>query len=598
MLLLMIALLFFARWIANMDMGNVYTYDQFETDVENGQVVSAVIQQSEAVPTGTVRLTMKDGAERQINVPDTVEARELLQQSGAVVSFTQVRGESLFGSVGISLLVSVAVVAVMMIFLNRQNGGSGGKMMDFGRSRARMTTQEQIHTTFKDVAGLQEEKEELKEIVDFLKLPEKYVRVGARIPKGVLLEGPPGTGKTLLAKAVAGEAGVPFFSISGSDFVEMFVGVGASRVRDLFADAKRNHPCIVFIDEIDAVARRRGSGMGGGHDEREQTLNQLLVEMDGFGVNEGIIVMAATNRVDILDPAILRPGRFDRKIVVGRPDVRGREEILQVHAKNKPLSEDVDLKQIAQTTAGMTGADLENLLNEAAIFAAKDDRPYIVQEDIRKSFVKVGIGAEKKSRVVSEKEKRITAYHEAGHAILFHVLPDVGPVYSVSIIPTGIGAAGYTMPLPEKDEMFNTKGRMLQDIEVSLGGRIAEELVFDDITTGASQDIKQATRVARAMVTKYGMSDELGLVSYDSDEEVFIGRDFGHTKGYGEDVAGKIDAEIKRIVDECYEKAKKIILENRKVLDAAAELLLEKEKISREEFEALFEENGNAPEMA
>ena len=598
MLLLMIALLFFARWIANMDMGNVYTYDQFETDVENGQVVSAVIQQSEAVPTGTVRLTMKDGAERQINVPDTVEARELLQQNGAVVSFTQVRGESLFGSVGISLLVSVAVVAVMMIFLNRQNGGSGGKMMDFGRSRARMTTQEQIHTTFKDVAGLQEEKEELKEIVDFLKLPEKYVRVGARIPKGVLLEGPPGTGKTLLAKAVAGEAGVPFFSISGSDFVEMFVGVGASRVRDRFADAQRNHPCIVFIDEIDAVARRRGSGMGGGHDEREQTLNQLLVEMDGFGVNEGIIVMAATNRVDILDPAILRPGRFDRKIVVGRPDVRGREEILQVHAKNKPLSEDVDLKQIAQTTAGMTGADLENLLNEAAIFAAKDDRPYIVQEDIRKSFVKVGIGAEKKSRVVSEKEKRITAYHEAGHAILFHVLPDVGPVYSVSIIPTGIGAAGYTMPLPEKDEMFNTKGRMLQDIEVSLGGRIAEELVFDDITTGASQDIKQATRVARAMVTKYGMSDELGLVSYDSDEEVFIGRDFGHTKGYGEDVAGKIDAEIKRIVDECYEKAKKIILENRKVLDAAAELLLEKEKISREEFEALFEENGNAPEMA
>ena len=598
MLLLMIALLFFARWIANMDMGNVYTYDQFETDVENGQVVSAVIQQSEAVPTGTVRLTMKDGAERQIKETNTVEAREQRQQNGAVVSFTQVRGESLFGSVGISLLVSVAVVAVMMIFLNRQNGGSGGKMMDFGRSRARMTTQEQIHTTFKDVAGLQEEKEELKEIVDFLKLPEKYVRVGARIPKGVLLEGPPGTGKTLLAKAVAGEAGVPFFSISGSDFVEMFVGVGASRVRDLFADAKRNHPCIVFIDEIDAVARRRGSGMGGGHDEREQTLNQLLVEMDGFGVNEGIIVMAATNRVDILDPAILRPGRFDRKIVVGRPDVRGREEILQVHAKNKPLSEDVDLKQIAQTTAGMTGADLENLLNEAAIFAAKDDRPYIVQEDIRKSFVKVGIGAEKKSRVVSEKEKRITAYHEAGHAILFHVLPDVGPVYSVSIIPTGIGAAGYTMPLPEKDEMFNTKGRMLQDIEVSLGGRIAEELVFDDITTGASQDIKQATRVARAMVTKYGMSDELGLVSYDSDEEVFIGRDFGHTKGYGEDVAGKIDAEIKRIVDECYEKAKKIILENRKVLDAAAELLLEKEKISREEFEALFEENGNAPEMA
>ena len=592
MVILMIVILLFVQWIANMDMENTYTYEQFETAVENEQVVSAVIEQSQAVPTGTVRLTLRDGSERQVNVPDTIEARDLLQNNQVSVSFREVREQNLFGAVGISLLAAVVTVVLMMMFLNRQNGGGGGKMMDFGRSRARMTTQEQIHTTFKDVAGLQEEKEELREIVDFLKLPQKYVRVGARIPKGVLLEGPPGTGKTLLAKAVAGEAGVPFFSISGSDFVEMFVGVGASRVRDLFADAKRNHPCIVFIDEIDAVARRRGSGMGGGHDEREQTLNQLLVEMDGFGVNEGIIVMAATNRVDILDPAILRPGRFDRKIVVGRPDVRGREEILQVHAKNKPLAEDVDLKQIAQTTAGMTGADLENLLNEAAIYAAKEDRPYIIQEDIRKSFVKVGIGAEKKSRVVSEKEKRITAYHEAGHAILFHVLPDVGPVYSVSIIPTGIGAAGYTMPLPEKDELFNTRGRMLQDIEVSLGGRIAEELVFDDITTGASQDIKQATRVARAMVTKYGMSDELGLVSYDSDEEVFIGRDFGHTKRYGEDVAGKIDAEIKRIVDECYEKAKAIILENRKVLDAAAELLLEKEKISREEFEALFEEKA------
>ena len=592
MVILMIVILLFVQWIANMDMENTYTYEQFETAVENEQVVSAVIEQSQAVPTGTVRLTLRDGSERQVNVPDTIEARDLLQNNQVSVSFREVREQNLFGAVGISLLAAVVTVVLMMMFLNRQNGGGGGKMMDFGRSRARMTTQEQIHTTFKDVAGLQEEKEELREIVDFLKLPQKYVRVGARIPKGVLLEGPPGTGKTLLAKAVAGEAGVPFFSISGSDFVEMFVGVGASRVRDLFADAKRNHPCIVFIDEIDAVARRRGSGMGGGHDEREQTLNQLLVEMDGFGVNEGIIVMAATNRVDILDPAILRPGRFDRKIVVGRPDVRGREEILQVHAKNKPLAEDVDLKQIAQTTAGMTGADLENLLNEAAIYAAKEDRPYIIQEDIRKSFVKVGIGAEKKSRVVSEKEKRITAYHEAGHAILFHVLPDVGPVYSVSIIPTGIGAAGYTMPLPEKDELFNTRGRMLQDIEVSLGGRIAEELVFDDITTGASQDIKQATRVARAMVTKYGMSDELGLVSYDSDEEVFIGRDFGHTKSYGEDVAGKIDAEIKRIVDECYEKAKGIILENRKVLDAAAELLLEKEKISREEFEALFEEKA------
>ncbi len=595
MIVLVVVILLFLQWIAGMDMENTYTYEQFETAVEEDQVASAVIRQSAATPTGTVRLTLKDGTEREVNVPDTVEARDLLLQNPDIsVSFTQVREQNWFGSVGISLLAAVAAVVVMMIFLNRQNGGSGGKMMDFGRSRARMTTQEQIHTTFKDVAGLQEEKEELREIVDFLKLPQKYVRVGARIPKGVLLEGPPGTGKTLLAKAVAGEAGVPFFSISGSDFVEMFVGVGASRVRDLFADAKRNHPCIVFIDEIDAVARRRGSGMGGGHDEREQTLNQLLVEMDGFGVNEGIIVMAATNRVDILDPAILRPGRFDRKIVVGRPDVKGREEILQVHAKNKPLAEDVDLKQIAQTTAGMTGADLENLLNEAAIFAAKADRPYIVQDDIRKAFVKVGIGAEKKSRVVSEKEKRITAYHEAGHAILFHVLPDVGPVYSVSIIPTGIGAAGYTMPLPEKDEMFNTKGRMLQDIEVSLGGRIAEELVFDDITTGASQDIKQATRVARAMVTKYGMSDELGLVSYDSDEEVFIGRDFGHTKAYGENVAGKIDAEVKRIVDECYEKAKKIILDNRKVLDAAAELLLEKEKIGREEFEALFDQAQQA----
>ena len=595
MVIMMVIILLFVQWISNMDMDNVYTYQQFEQAVENEQVASAVIHPSKATPTGTVSLTLRDGSERQVNVLDTVEAQELLSSDSEIrVSIAQVREENLFGSVGVSLLVAVVTVALVMMFLSRQNGGGGGKMMDFGRSRARMTTQEQIHTTFKDVAGLQEEKEDLKEIVDFLKLPQKYIQVGARIPKGVLLEGPPGTGKTLLAKAVAGEAGVPFFSISGSDFVEMFVGVGASRVRDLFADAKRNHPCIVFIDEIDAVARRRGTGMGGGHDEREQTLNQLLVEMDGFGVNEGIIVMAATNRVDILDPAILRPGRFDRKIVVGRPDVRGREEILKVHAKNKPLAEDVDLKQVAQTTAGMTGADLENLLNEAAIFAARDSRPYIMQEDIRKAFVKVGIGAEKKSRVVSEKEKRITAYHEAGHAILFHVLPDVGPVYSVSIIPTGIGAAGYTMPLPEKDEMFNTKGRMLQDIEVSLGGRIAEELVFDDITTGASQDIKQATRVARAMVTKYGMSDELGLVSYDSDEEVFIGRDFGHTKTYGEDVAGKIDAEIKRIVDECYEKAKKIILDNRKVLDAAAELLLEKEKISREEFEALFDQPETA----
>ena len=572
-----------------MNTENQYSYTQFEKAVQNEEVSSAVIAQNKSTPTGTVKLQLKDGTEKSVNVPDTVAAQELLQMGGVSVSFAAVKENDWMNSLGVPLLVAVVVVFLMMMLLNRQAGGSNGKMMDFGKSRARMTTQEQIHVTFKNVAGLQEEKEELKEIVDFLKMPQKYTRVGARIPKGVLLEGPPGTGKTLLAKAVAGEAGVPFFSISGSDCVEMFVGVGASRVRDLFADAKRNHPCIVFIDEIDAVARRRGSGMGGGHDEREQTLNQLLVEMDGFGVNEGIIVMAATNRVDILDPAILRPGRFDRKIMVGRPDVRGREEILEVHAKNKPLAEDVDLKRVAQTTAGMTGADLENLLNEAAILAAKADRAYIVQEDIHKSFVKVGIGAEKKSRIVSEKEKRITAYHEAGHAILFHVLPDVGPVYTVSIIPTGVGAAGYTMPLPEKDEMFNTKGKMLQDIEVSLGGRIAEELVFDDITTGASQDIKQATGVARAMVTRYGMSEELGLVNYDSGEEVFLGRDYGHTKGYGENVASKIDAEVKRIVDECYEKAKAIILEHRDVLDAAADLLLQKEKITREEFEALFE---------
>ena len=570
------------------EMENLYTYNEFREDVKKGEVVRAVVSQDKATPTGTVTLTMKSGGTRKIHVPDTVEAREVMEAAGVSVSFMQVKDTDWMTSLGVPLLITVVVVFFMVMMMNRQSGGGNGRMMDFGKSRARMTTQEQIHTSFKNVAGLQEEKEELREIVDFLKTPQKFVRVGARIPKGVLLEGPPGTGKTLLAKAVAGEAGVPFFSISGSDFVEMFVGVGASRVRDLFADAKRNHPCIVFIDEIDAVARRRGSGMGGGHDEREQTLNQLLVEMDGFGVNEGIIVMAATNRVDILDPAILRPGRFDRKIMVGRPDVKGREEILKVHANGKPLAEDVDLKQVAQTTAGMTGADLENLMNEAAILAAKEDRAYIVQSDIRKSFVKVGIGAEKKSRIVSEKEKRITAYHEAGHAILFHVLPNVGPVYTVSIIPTGVGAAGYTMPLPEKDEMFNTRGKMLQDIQVSLGGRIAEELVFDDITTGASQDIKQATNVARAMVTKYGMSETLGLVNYDSDEEVFIGRDFGHTKGYGEEVAGKIDAEIKRIVDECYEKAKEIILEHRRVLDAAAQLLLEKEKITREEFEALF----------
>ena len=566
----------------------------FQEALEKDKITGATIEQNKEVPTGSVTFQTEDGDQWKVYVTDVKEAEKELREAGVDYVNKDVPGESIFLNVILPVILIGFVIILFMNMMSRaaSGGGNNSKMMNFGKSRARLSTDRDKQVVFANVAGLKEEKEDLEEVVDFLKNPQKYIRVGARIPKGVLLVGPPGTGKTLLAKAVAGEAGVPFFSISGSDFVEMFVGVGASRVRDLFEEAKRSAPCIIFIDEIDAVARMRGTGMGGGHDEREQTLNQLLVEMDGFGVNEGIIVMAATNRVDILDPAILRPGRFDRKIVVGRPDVRGREEILQVHAKNKPLAEDVDLKQIAQTTAGMTGADLENLLNEAAIYAAKEDRPYIIQEDIRKSFVKVGIGAEKKSRVVSEKEKRITAYHEAGHAILFHVLPDVGPVYSVSIIPTGIGAAGYTMPLPEKDELFNTRGRMLQDIEVSLGGRIAEELVFDDITTGASQDIKQATRVARAMVTKYGMSDELGLVSYDSDEEVFIGRDFGHTKSYGEDVAGKIDAEIKRIVDECYEKAKAIILENRKVLDAAAELLLEKEKISREEFEALFEEKA------
>ena len=595
LILLMVLLFFVSEFAKRAEMQNLYTYTQFQEDIESGLVERAVIIQNEAAPTGVVELIRVSGTTAKVNVPDTAEAGRLLQEAGIPVAYDNVRGQGWLQSLGVPLLVAVVVVFAMMMLMNRQSGGGNSRMMDFGRSRARMTTQEQIHTTFKDVAGLQEEKEDLREIVDFLKMPQKYIKVGARIPKGVLLEGPPGTGKTLLAKAVAGEAGVPFFSISGSDFVEMFVGVGASRVRDLFADAIRNHPCIVFIDEIDAVARRRGSGMGGGHDEREQTLNQLLVEMDGFGANEGIIVMAATNRVDILDPAILRPGRFDRKIMVGRPDVKGREEILHVHAKDKPLAEDVDLKQVAQTTAGMTGADLENLMNEAAIFAAKEDRQYILQSDIRKSFVKVGIGAEKKSRVVSEKEKRITAYHEAGHAILFHVLPDVGPVYTVSIIPTGMGAAGYTMPLPERDDMFNTKGKMLQDIQVSLGGRIAEELIFDDITTGASQDIKQATGVARAMVTKYGMSESLGLVNYDSDEEVFIGRDFGHTKGYGEAVASKIDMEIKRIVDECYQKAKDIILAHRKVLDETAQLLLEKERITREEFEALFEKDKDSP---
>ena len=589
-LALMLAFMwFFGELSEKQQADTAYSYTQFVEAVEAGDVRSAQISQNKEVPTGKVVFTLENGEQKNTNLPDVNKAESHMLEHDVEVTFGDVEEENLLVTIGLPFLLSLVVVFVLFTLLNRQAGGGGGKMADFGKSKAQMIGKGQVDITFDHVAGLLEEKEDLQEIVDFLKEPSKYMQVGARIPKGVLLEGPPGTGKTLMAKAIAGEAGVPFFSISGSDFVEMFVGVGASRVRDLFADAKKNAPCIVFIDEIDAVARRRGTGMGGGHDEREQTLNQLLVEMDGFGVNSGIIVLAATNRVDILDPAILRPGRFDRKIGVGRPDVRGREEILKVHAKNKPLGDDVDLKQIAQTTAGFTGADLENLLNEAAIFAAKDSRGYLLQKDIKKAFVKVGLGAEKKSRVVSEKEKKITAYHEAGHAILFHLLPDVGPVYSVSIIPTGVGAAGYTMPLPEKDEMFLTKGKMLQEIMVDLGGRIAEELVFDDITTGASQDIRQATGVARNMVTKYGMSETLGLVNYDSDQdEVFIGRDLAHTKSHSEQVAGTIDAEIKRIVDECYGKAKAIILENRHILDSCAELLLEKEKISREEFEGLF----------
>ena len=566
-------------------------YTDFVAMVQDGNVEDVYIDLNSAVPTGTVSFMLKDAGEtRVVNVSDVEEVKDLLDENDVLYSISAIPEESILTSILLPLLITLGGVFLIFWLMNRQNGGANAKAMSFGKSRARMTGQDEIKVTFADVAGLKEEKEELEEIVDFLKDPKKYVKLGARIPKGVLLEGPPGTGKTLLAKAVAGEAGVPFFSISGSDFVEMFVGVGASRVRDLFQDAKRNSPCIVFIDEIDAVARRRGSGLGGGHDEREQTLNQLLVEMDGFGVNEGIIVMAATNRKDILDPAILRPGRFDRNVIVGRPDVGGREEILRVHSKNKPLGDDVDLRQIAQTTAGFTGADLENLLNEAAILAAKDNRAYIQQQDIRHSFVKVGIGPEKKSRIVSEKERRITAFHEAGHAILFHVLPDVGPVYSVSIIPTG-GAGGYTMPLPEKDDMFNTKGHMLQEITVSLGGRVAEEEVFDDITTGASQDIRQATAIAKSMITKFGMSERLGLINYDNDsDEVFIGRDFGHTsRGYGEKVAGTIDEEVKRIIDECYAKARSIIKEYHDVLEACAQLLLEKEKITRSEFEALFE---------
>ena len=564
---------------------------QFETALEQGDVAAVVITQNKEVPTGVLRVTLENGEIKYVNVTDVNESGKLLEQYEDVeVDTTDVARDSMFLTTLLPVLLMGLLMILFFSMMNRQAGGGNAKMMNFGKSRARMITPDARRVTFQDVAGLQEEKEDLEEIVSFLKEPVKFVQVGARIPKGVILVGPPGTGKTLLAKAVAGEAGVPFFSISGSDFVEMFVGVGASRVRDLFEEAKKHQPCIVFIDEIDAVARRRGTGMGGGHDEREQTLNQMLVEMDGFGVNEGVIVMAATNRVDILDPAILRPGRFDRQIAVGRPDVRGREEILQVHAKGKPLAEDVDLEEVARTTAGFTGADLENLMNEAAILAAKEQRAYIKQEDINRSFIKVGIGAEKKSRVISEKEKRITAYHEAGHAILFHLLPDVGPIHTVSIIPTGSGAAGYTMPLPERDEMFNTKGKMLQDIVVSLGGRVAEELVIGDVTTGASQDIKQATGVARAMVTKFGMSDSLGLIDYgNEDDEVFIGRDLAHTRSYSEGVASQIDAEVKRIIDEAHEKARQMVSENMDVLHACAKLLMEKEKIGRAEFEALFE---------
>lgn len=593
---MVVALALLVYWfIGQMNMKQrEYTYQEFTQAVQDGDVDSVIIRQNKEVPTGRLEIQMKDQSEdvKYLNVSDVNEIQELLSKADVKCTLDDVPKESWFMTTMFPTLLMVGVVIFLFMMMNRQGGGANAKAMNFGKSRARMTSGSDKQVKFAQVAGLQEEKEELEEIVDFLKSPKKYIQVGARIPKGVLLVGPPGTGKTLLAKAVAGEAGVPFFTISGSDFVEMFVGVGASRVRDLFEDAKKHAPCIIFIDEIDAVARRRGTGMGGGHDEREQTLNQLLVEMDGFGVNEGIIVMSATNRVDILDPAILRPGRFDRKVMLGRPDVKGRKEILEVHAKGKPLGDDVDLAQIAQTTSGFTGADLENLLNEAAILAAKENRVYIQQSDIRHAFVKVGIGAEKKSKVVSEKEKKITAYHEAGHAILFHVLPDVGPVYSVSIIPTGVGAAGYTMPLPENDEMFNTRGKMLQEITVALGGRIAEELVFDDITTGASQDIKQATALAKSMVMKFGMSEELGLVNYDSDsEEVFVGRDFGHaSRGYGEEVAGKIDREVKKIIDECYANAKEIIQKYNHVLESCADLLLEKEKITREEFSALFDE--------
>ena len=594
-LLVLVVFLFAVLWFTNMfeNQSDRLTWSEFQTLVTGDNVDSISVIQNKNVPTGHVEIKLKkkdkDGKQvRYLYVSDINEVQDYLKENKLDYDMADVPQDTLFSTTILPVLLTLAGVMFIFMMMNRQGGNAGSKAMSFGKSRAKLSTDSDKKVTFDHVAGLKEEKEELEEIVDFLKEPKKYIQVGARIPKGVLLVGPPGTGKTLLAKAVAGEAGVPFFTISGSDFVEMFVGVGASRVRDLFEEAKKNAPCIIFIDEIDAVARRRGTGMGGGHDEREQTLNQLLVEMDGFGVNEGIIVMAATNRVDILDPAILRPGRFDRKVVVGRPDVQGREEILKVHAKGKPLSEEIDLKQIAQTTAGFAGADLENLLNEAAILAAKAGRLFLKQEDIQKAFIKVGIGAEKKSRIISEKERRITAFHEAGHAILFHVLPDVGPVYSVSIIPTG-SAGGYTMPLPEQDEMFNTKGKMLQDITVSLGGRIAESLVLDDITTGASQDIKQATEQAKAMVTKYGFTKNVGMINYAGEDEVFVGREIGQSsRGYSEDVAKKIDEEVKSIIDSCYERAEEILKENMEVLHKCAALLLEKERIDREEFEKLF----------
>ncbi|MGN0482841.1 MAG: ATP-dependent zinc metalloprotease FtsH [Lachnospiraceae bacterium] len=595
--LVLIVILVWGMLDQKQNLSDAYTYAEFEKALEDDAVVSVEIDQNREVPTGVLEIVLNDGSKKELNVSDVNDAVKTMQkQSFKNFKMADVPAADWLTSL-LPLLIVMACMFILFIIMSNQtnaNSGGGNKMMSFGKSRAKMSIDDGKKVTFQNVAGLQEEKEELEEIVDFLRSPRKYTKLGARIPKGVLLVGPPGTGKTLLAKAIAGEAGVPFFSISGSDFVEMFVGVGASRVRDLFEEAKKNAPCIIFIDEIDAVARRRGTGMGGGHDEREQTLNQLLVEMDGFGVNEGIIVMAATNRVDILDPAIMRPGRFDRKVHVGRPDIGGREEILRVHAKNKPLGDNVDLHQIAQTTAGFTGADLENLLNESAIIAAKQNRNYIVQDDIKKSFVKVGIGAEKKSRIITDKEKRITAYHESGHAILFHVLPDVGPVYSVSIIPTGSGAAGYTMPLPERDEMFHTKNQMLENIIVSLGGRVAEELIFQDVTTGASQDIKQATSTAKSMVTKYGMSDRIGLINYDADDdEVFIGRDLAHTRGFSEKIQSEIDQEVKNIIDACYTKAKEIIVEHMDVLHASANLLLEKEKISREEFEGLFSDTGS-----